>query len=683
MQTKTAVLLLLLMTVLCSLSQADIDKNDVASSLKAELSHPYLYFSADEKAAILERINRDPEANEIFRRELAEANRLIHTPVENDPPKRNTNARYEANYQFESFLMRNAEASYRLAFVYQMTGDVRYAKKSFEFADVLCDQPTWVHSVHEFPDIYDRVWPMGAGDDQPAFGYSQHADHYVFRMAAVYDWLYDALTKRERDRIRGALLEKAILRVRGNYEYHWWASAYRCNWCTVCNSSLGVAAIALLTEDPNLIDVVAESYNRIGKTLDEIKSGGWQEGLGYLNYTVRTAITFAEALKRATNGELNLYEHPRFDDAVTTFLYAQVPPNKSLHFGDSGGGRTGSYGMFNDLMLERKNRTAAFLRDELGFGSPANFMDIIKPKSDLSPWTPDNTSILFPSVNWVIMRSDFTDTDKFVIAGKSGMNDDPHHGHLDCGHFSLYWRGCEFLSDNGSAGYDKAYFDDARWDYPLATTGGHNCVIVNGEAQEICKRKNQDWDMRYGGKIIEFRPRAERDYVLMDPSNAYPGKELKSWRRHIVFDKPNIAVVLDEVAADKGAEIELRFHSAAKQTVGKSHTILDNKGDRMALLSAADTAFQLRAGSHKVLMAQRNAKMKIVPYVSAVATAKQSKTIFASVMFPAGDNGTVEAAAQSLKLTKSGGNVTVTFTADGEKRQYVFSDNGEGLALIK
>jgi len=27
--------------------------------------------------------------------------------------------------------------------------------------------------------------------------------------------------------------------------------------------------------------------------------------------------------------------------------------------------------------------------------------------------------------------------------------------------------------------------------------------------------------------------------------------------------------------------------------------------------------------------------------------------------------------------------VTVTFTADGEKRQYVFSDNGEGLALIK
>ena len=29
------------------------------------------------------------------------------------------------------------------------------------------------------------------------------------------------------------------------------------------------------------------------------------------------------------------------------------------------------------------------------------------------------------------MRSDFKDPNKVVVAGKAGMNDDPHHGHLD------------------------------------------------------------------------------------------------------------------------------------------------------------------------------------------------------------------------------------------------------------
>ena len=37
----------------------------------------------------------------------------------------------------------------------------------------------------------------------------------------------------------------------------------------------GVAAIVLLTEDPQLTDVIAESYNRIKKVHDEIGDDGW------------------------------------------------------------------------------------------------------------------------------------------------------------------------------------------------------------------------------------------------------------------------------------------------------------------------------------------------------------------------------------------------------------------------
>mgnify|MGYP000096829677 CR=1 FL=1 len=49
-----------------------------------------------------------------------------------------------------------------------------------------------------FSTIYDRVWPWGAKDDQCVFGYCEVTHNYAFGMAAVYDWLYPALTKRER-----------------------------------------------------------------------------------------------------------------------------------------------------------------------------------------------------------------------------------------------------------------------------------------------------------------------------------------------------------------------------------------------------------------------------------------------------------------------------------------------------
>ena len=106
---------------------------------------------------------------------------------------------------------------------------------------------------------HPRVWPYGVPDDQVSFSYDISVADCAYVVGLVYDWLYPALAKPQRDRIRGALLEKAITRVRGNYEYQWWATAYKCNWSGICHSGVGMAALALLTEEPRLIDVLARS----------------------------------------------------------------------------------------------------------------------------------------------------------------------------------------------------------------------------------------------------------------------------------------------------------------------------------------------------------------------------------------------------------------------------------------
>ena len=76
----------------------------------------------------------------------------------------------------------------------------------------------------------------------------------------------------------------------------------------------------------------------------------------------------------------------------------------------------------------------------------------------------------------------------------------------------------------------KKYFDQVRFDYPEAYSEGHNTILVNGEKQISGKYYKQPYDYSVGGEVVDFRTSNDRDYVLMDPTNAYPKIELKKWR---------------------------------------------------------------------------------------------------------------------------------------------------------
>ncbi len=655
---------------------ADLTKDDMDRAIDTgRLTHPYLYFTGQDLPEIRERIQQDPVCRDLAQQLLAEANRLLYTPVDPIVSEFPPNRVYDNTWEWEQAVFTATTRGFYLAFAYQMTGEQKYARKALEFIDVVCDLPTWVHGYHEFPVIYDRVWPWGARDDQVVFGYAQWSDHVVLKVATAYDWLYDTLDRRQRDRIRGALLEKAILRVRGNYEYHWWAGAYRCNWCSVVNASLGFAALALLTEDPGLTDVIAESYNRIDRTFDQVRGGGWQEGISYLHYTVNGALPFADALKRVTGGRYNLYKHPEMASVIDTFLHCHIPPNLTVHFSDCGGYDVGSYGFFNTLMLETGNGKASWLRKECRFEQPATFLDVLKPRSVVESNLPRESSKHFRAVDWVIMRSDFTDPEKVVVAAKSGKNDDPHHGHLDVGHFSLYWRGQEFLCDNGSAVQDNLYFYEDRWQYPHASSIGHNVVLVNGEKQLPGKLKNQPWDKAIGGEVITFRPGKDRDYVLMDPTNAYPQKELKSWRRHIILEKPALTLVLDEISCAIGSEIEVRFHSAVPFVNHARYSLLQGDDALMCLIPVTQGNFTMRAGKHAVQPVDKRSGFNWIPYFGTVIEAENETTVIGTIILPVRDAEEAEAVAHTAGITTDdAGNMICSYVKQGKTYRYTFKN---------
>jgi len=688
---KRAAIILALMFVAVSQAYCDLAKDDIDKAInKSNLKHPYLYFSDEDKPAMLERIKNDPECSDIMAQKLAEANRLLHTPVERVIPIQGRNTRadwteYDRDGKYEQYFYSNRNNAFDLAFVYQMTGEEKYAQKAFEFADAFCDLPSWTLRAHEFPVIYSRVMPWNVSDDQVNFNFD-HVNGDSGRIyAAVYDWLYPALTEAQRDRIRGALIEKVITRVRGDYEYHWWAWAYRCNWCGVCNSGVGLTGLALLTEDPQLTDVVAESYNRINSMLNELGvDGGWQEGGGYWNYGVHTSAFFADALKRLTKGKYNLFNNERLKNNPVTFpLFISVPSAGSLNFEDSGAYRIGSPHLINKLTTETKSEIAAWYRQEF-YGSGNDIFDIIWQRPTMKAAPPENPSLHFRTINWWVMRSDFKDGEKVFVAGKAGKNDDPHHGHLDIGQFVVYWRGQAFIRDIGSGSYDEKYFDDVRWGYPQASSVGHNVVLVNGEKQLSGKLRKQPYNYDIGGEVLEFRSSDDRDYVLMDPTDAYPKNELKKWRRHVTLDKPVITVVLDEIQSKKGAEIEARFHSECSTSIRNKYVLLSGKSGKMALIPVVDSDFTIRADRHACQPVNASRNFFWVPYFGTVLKARNTETVMGTIILPVDNDSEAVEIVKSVKRTIDGsGNLTLSFVKGGRTYSYLYKKNSEGLVLEK
>jgi hypothetical protein len=680
------VMLVLALPTAVSAQEMDITSADIDRALVADLTHPYLFFTEDEKPAILDRIAGDTGTGEFMDRLLAECNRLLYTPVEPQLPRQLNDSRFDISGTFLTEYSRYRRAALWLAFAYQMTGDERFAEKSFEFADIICDMQTWVMRACQFPKAYRRVSPWNVPADKVMFNFAIVASDTASDMACVYDWLYTYLDKGRRDRIRGALLEKAITRVRGDYDYHWWATAYRCNWCAWCNTGLGLAALTLLTEDPQLTDVVAESYNRISRTYSELgEDGGWAEGIPYWGQTLRMSILFGDALKRCTGGTYNHFKHPKIlTDAVSLFMYFSVPPEgKDVGFADAHFYKVGAPRLYNKLALETGNPVAAWLYNNR-YNQTSDLFDVIWPRHTVTPALPETASKHFRTVGWVTMRSDFTDPEKVFVACKAGYNNDPHHGHLDVGQFTVNWRGEEFIADIGTAQYDERYFDEEKYDTPHASSRGHNLIFVEGEGQVPGKRFRSSLNESVGGEVVEFRTSDTRDYVVLDPTNAYRNTHLKKWRRHIVLDKPVMTVLVDEVTCFKGSEIEARFHSAVKQDVKDGWLKLDGRLGDMAVVAVSDTAAVFREGRHAYLALMKQANFEWIPYVGSVMGAQAFRSMLAHVIVPVENDAEAEAlkASTSCMYTDTGA-WRLRFTYRGTKHEYEFVSTPEGFLLPK
>lgn len=637
--------------------------------LNQKLEHPYLLFNNDSKQEILDRIANDPEYAQIMDLLLQQGRRIMLNTVEPERPFNDIASRYNETPLYEQYIGFYLGGSQLLAFLYQMTGDEAYAQKAFAYADKLCALESWSAGAHHFEIIYPRVWPYGAKDDQVVFTYDIMTGDCALGLGLVYDWLYPALTPDQRNRIRGGLLENAITRVRGNYEYHWWSEAYKCNWSAICHGGLGMAALSLLTEDPHLVDVVARSCEGMEKMLSNYgEDNGWAEGRSYSVYGIRESIAFVDAMKRLTNGQVNLFKAPGLQHPADFALFALTG---SFNDGHSAGPIGPSY-MYNKLIDESKDETAMYYLENYlnGTNRTLSMWELIWPRpTDVKAVKPANASHYFPSIDWAFMRKDFGD-DYMQVALKCAPANDPHHGHLDAGSFNLTWKGDILIGEVEQRFYDQFIFNDIRWDYLYINSLGHNVVLVNDEQQIIAKRKNQPWQEGIGGKIEKFVSTPDFDYTIMDATNAYPKEELKGWKRVVVLDKAtNVVLVLDRVKCAQGAKIDLLFHptTGIETTVHDGRSVsIQGKQARIEMQPLINSDYNVRSENQYTVRVVKNNPVQSIPCLFTTLKAPADENIIGTIFYPSD----LKDAQSQFKLDESGTYPVIRYSLGGQDYAY-------------
>ena len=443
------------------------------------------------------------------------------------------------------------EAMPTLAMAWSVTGERRYLDAARAWALASCSYPTW-----------------GLGPKRD--GLDLAAGHQLFGLALVYDWCHADLdaetlgTIRATLEKRGAVLAKATPR-RANYlQNHLWVDA--CGMAT--------AALAIWDEVPATRGWIALTLDKWRRTHEALgDDGASHEGVPYWSYGVEYLLKFM-SLAREQLG-VNFYDHDWWRKTADYRLYlglprhAWTPQNTVVDIADAPRADF-SYGpdyLLRALAHEYRNGHAQWLAAELDAAgirpSAAPWLNLLWFDPAVAQRQPNDLPTLrhFPDMDIVSARTGWSGAESLVVF-KCGpfighkavqlFDRDPGGGHVhpDANHFVLFGHGDWLIRDDG---------------YRTKATSQHNTLLIDGHGQ---LGEGAMWFQGAQALAVKARPRILRadstpafDHLVGDATEAYARTNgLTRFVRHLLFLKPDVLIVADDIALDAARPLELRFH---------------------------------------------------------------------------------------------------------------------------
>jgi len=419
---------------------------------------------------------------------------------------------------------------YTLLTVYRLTGESRFADRAIKEMLTAASFPDWNPS--HFLDTAEMSHALGIG----------------------YDWLYNELSEEDKNTIREALMEKGLKPAMEFYRTSgWWVKAKH-NWNQVCNGGIGIAALAVAEEEPEIAEyILKEAVKSIQRPMAEFApDGGWAEGPGYWDYATRYNVYFLAALESALGDDQGLKNAPGFDKTGYFRIYFIGPSGLSFNFADAGARVGGAAQMF---WLARTFNQPIFSWHQRQHLARPEALDLIW--FDANGEGPVASKLpldgFFRGIDVVFFRSAWEDP-KAVFVGFKGGDNRVNHSHLDLGTFVMDAGGYRWAVDLGSDNYNlPGYFREKRWTYYRLCTRGHNTLTLGGENQ----------DPRAKAPIIGFNSAPGRAWAVADLSSAYAG-QAKSVLRGLSLISRKQVLVQDELEILEPVEVVWAMHTPAE-----------------------------------------------------------------------------------------------------------------------
>lgn len=454
-----------------------------------------------------------------------------------------------------------------LAMAWVLSGEEQYLHAARDWALASCGYPTW---------------GLGRID-----GMDLATGHQLLGLALVYDWCYADLEPEARETIRETLVERAgAMFEAGATRQIWWHRAYLQNhlWVNACG--VAAAGLALFDEVPQAsrwVGYAREQFRRTMETLGD--DGASHEGVGYWQYGAEYLLKFMHLAREMLDEDM--YDHEWWRNTADYWLYMTVPRDAwrrdqvLVDIADCPRGNWyGPEHILRALAAEYRDPHAQWSAaqvDEANIeAASARWLNLIWYEPTLEPRHPGERPTLhhFGDMDIVSARSDWSGAESLVVhkcgpyIGHKAIQEfdyDPGGGHVhpDTNHFVVFGAGQWLIRDDGYR---------AKW------TGHHNTLLVDGAGQ---LGEGRQWftsaplAVRARPRIVQASAGPELDHITGDATEAYPREAgLTRFVRHLLFVKPSVLLVIDDIAAEGEREFELRLHPEEQEGIAEGEAFV-------------------------------------------------------------------------------------------------------------
>ena len=533
----------------CTVRAKGVGAQCPTGEMKPPGAHPYLLFTAAEAPTILGKTS-DPLAKSMWETILRAADSYV--------------SESESESSEELVMWDWSRRIEVLGLAYSLTHNEAYGRVGATFLLTAARDDSWHGGNTEMRITGGTMGTLGLG----------------------YDWLYDALTVQQRAEVRDLLvrygLEPFANAAAGE---DFWTDWYRGNWGTVIYSNAGLAALALLGEEPRAADWLRLCERKLWRyTMATGEDGGWGESVSYGAYAWSNGLRFLRALRRVTGDDL--FDNPRLRRLPYWFInLLETDRRNYIPFSNCGLGVSASPEVLALLAGEyRDEHVQSAAHELLARRERAAVFAFLwyAPDVHAAPLSELPLTQVWPDLGWATMRSSWDDP-RGVLFGLKGGQQDWDHLHHDLNGFVLYAYGKPLIAE--------------LW-YPMRVwaceTEAHNTIMVAGKEQygkvgimgqgsgpDAYHRGMVGDALDIGGERLGT-PWYTR--LVGDASLAYDPSDVRSFVREVMYlrhaaptDPADYFVMFDDVTATHSVRMDWMLHTYGDITEsGRTFTIVQD-----------------------------------------------------------------------------------------------------------